>query len=114
MAFNGNQIGTIRDYLNSNNIPTANKSRYNQETFWENKTLKNILKNKAYIGITIQNKRSRISYKNRKIRKNPEESWIIVEHTHEPIIDKKVFDVVQKMVIVENYNRNEKKKFLIT
>ena len=64
MAFNGNQIGTIREYLNRNNIPTANKLRYNKETFWENKTIKNILKNKAYIGITIQNKRSRISYKN--------------------------------------------------
>ena len=113
MAFNGNKIGTIRDYLNSNNIPTANKSRYNQETFWENKTIKNILKNKAYIGITIQNKRSRISYKNRKIRKNPEESWIVVENTHEPIIDKKIFDIVQKMIIVENYNRNEKKNMFL-
>ena len=109
MASNGNQVGTIRDYLNSSNIPTANKLRYNKETFWKNKTVKNILKNKAYIGTTVQNKRSRISYKNRKIRANPEEKWIIVENTHEPIIDKKVFDIVQKMVIVQNYNRNEKK-----
>lgn len=76
MASNGKQVGTIRDYLNSNNIPTANKSRYNKETFWENKTVKNILKNKAYIGTTVQNKRSRISYKNRKIRTNSEEKWI--------------------------------------
>ena len=114
MASNGSQVGTIRDYLNSNNIPTANKSRYNKDTFWENKTLKNILKNKVYIGTTVQNKRSRISYKNRKIRTNPEEKWIEVENTHEPIIDKKIFDTVQKMVIVQNYNRNEKKnKFLL-
>lgn len=113
MASNGKQVGTIRDYLNSNNIPTANKSRYNKETFWENKTVKNILKNKAYIGTTVQNKRSRISYKNRKIRPNSEEKWIIVENTHEPIIDKKVFDTVQKMVIVQNYNRNEKKNMFL-
>ena len=113
MASNGNQVGTIRNYLNSNNIPTANKSRYNKETFWENKTVKNILKNKAYIGTTVQNKRSRISYKNRKIRPNSEEKWIIVENTHEPIIDKKVFDTVQKMVIVQNYNRNEKKNMFL-
>ena len=114
MASNGNQVGTIRDYLNDNDIPTANKSRYNKETFWENKTVKNILKNKVYIGTTVQNKRSRISYKNRKIRTNPEEKWIEVENTHEPIIDKKIFDTVQKMVIVQNYNRNEKKnKFLL-
>ena len=113
MAFSGNQVGTIRDYLNNSHIPTANKSRYNKETYWENKTIKNILKNKVYIGTTVQNKRSRISYKNRKIRPNSEEKWIIVENTHESIIDKKVFDSVQKMVIVQNYNRNEKKNMFL-
>ena len=38
MAFAGEQVGVIRDYLNSNNISTANNSRYNKETYWENKT----------------------------------------------------------------------------
>ena len=102
-------MGTIRDYLNSNNIPTANQSRYNKDSFWENKTIKNILRNKVYIGTTEQNKRIRISYKNRKLRPNPKEQWNVVENTHPPIIDKKVFDMVQKMVIVQSYNRNEKK-----
>lgn len=32
-----------------------------------------------------------------------------MENTHEPIIEKQVFDKVQRMVIVQNYNRNEKK-----
>ncbi len=67
-----------------------------------------------YIGNTVQNKRSRISYKNRKLRSNPQEQWNIVENTHEPIIEKQLFDKVQKMVIVQKYNRNEKKhKFLL-
>lgn len=67
-----------------------------------------------YIGNTIQNKRSRISYKNRKIKSNPQEQWNIVENTHEPIIDRQVFYKVQKMIIVHKYNRNEKKhKFLL-
>ena len=38
MAFAGEQVGVIRDYLNSNNIPTANNLRYNKETYLENKT----------------------------------------------------------------------------
>ncbi len=76
--------------------------------------MKNILKNEVYIGNTVQNKRSRISYKNRKIKSNPQEQWNIVENTHEPIIDKQVFNKAQKMVIVQRYNRNEKKhKFLL-
>lgn len=67
-----------------------------------------------YIGNTVQNKRSRISYKNRKLRNNPQEQWNVVENTHEPIIEKQIFDKVQKMVIVQKYNRNEKKhKFLL-
>ncbi len=64
---------------------------------------------KYIAGTTVQNKRSRINYKNRKLRPNPKEEWNIVENTHEPIIDKKTFDTVQKMVITQNYNRNEKK-----
>ena len=95
-------------------MPTANQIRYNKLTFWENKTIKNILKNEVYIGNSIQNKRSRISYKNRKIKSNPHQQWNIVENTHEPIIDRQVFYKVQKMIIVQKYNRNEKKhKFLL-
>ena len=114
MALAGTNIGDIRNYLNNNNIPTASQIRYNKATFWENKTIKRILQNKAYIGVTIQNKRSRISYKNRRLRVNPEEQWQIVENTHKSIIDKIDFDRVQKLHIAQKYNRNEKKnQFLL-
>lgn len=109
MAVNGNGINTIRDYLNSHQIPTANQLRYNKASFWENKAIKNILTNGVYIGNTVQNKRSRISYKNRKLRANPKEEWIIIENTHESIIDKVTFEKVQKMNIAQKYQRNEKK-----
>lgn len=109
MAKMGNSLGNIREYLNSNNIPTTSKLRYNKATFWENKTIKNILRNEIYIGVTIQNKRSRVSYKNRKLRANPKEQWNIVENTHEPIISRGDFYAVQKMIVTQKYNRNEKK-----
>lgn len=109
MAKAGKQIGVIRDYLNDNKIPTASILRNGKVTFWSNKTIKNILRHEIYTGTTIQNKRSRISYKNRKMRENPKEQWYIVENTHEPIINKKTFDTVQKMVIVKKYERHEKK-----
>ncbi len=64
---------------------------------------------KYIAGTTVQNKRSRINYKNRKIRPNPKEQWNIVENTHKPIIDKKTFEMVQKMLITQNYNQNKKK-----
>ena len=109
MAKTGVTISTIKNYLNENNIPTASKIRYNRPTFWENKSIKLILSNEIYTGVTVQNKRSRINYKNRKLKPNPKEQWIIVENTHTAIIDKKTFDNVQKMEITQKYNRNEKK-----
>lgn len=55
-----------------------------------------------------------MNYKNRRLKANSKEQWVRVENTHEPIIDKKVFDRIQKMVITQQYNRNEKKhKFLL-
>ena len=114
MAYSGKQIGEIKKWLIDNKVPTASQIRYNKATFWENKTVKQILTNPIYIGTTIQNKRSRISYKNRKLKANPKEQWIIVENTHEPIIEKDIFNTIQKMVIAQKYNRNEKKnKFLL-
>lgn len=114
MAYSGKELHDIKDYLVNNNIPTANQMRYNKQTFWENRAIKNILKNPIYIGTTIQNKNSRINYKNRKLRPNPKEQWHIVENTHEPIISKEVFEVVQKMAVTQKYGRNEKKhQFLL-
>ena len=65
MAFAGEQVGVIRDYLNSNNISTANNSRYNKETYWENKTGK-IFPFKIFLKIlkkSIDKNRHRCYYK---------------------------------------------------
>ena len=48
MANAGDSVGVIKNYLNSNKIPTANGIRYNKPSFWENKTVKQILTNKIY------------------------------------------------------------------
>ncbi|MCI9016912.1 MAG: hypothetical protein HFJ53_07105 [Clostridia bacterium] len=34
-------------------MSTANHLRYNKASFWENKTIKNILTNRVYIGNTV-------------------------------------------------------------
>lgn len=113
MASNGKTLGDITKYLNQNKIPTPGQIRNNKVTFWENKTVKNILKNEVYIGNTVQNKRNKMSYKNKRIRVVPKEQWIRVENTHEPIIDGATFYKIQKMVIVQKYDRNEKKNFFL-
>ena len=54
--------------------------------FWNDVTVKTILRNEVYIGHVVQNKTGTVSYKttNRSATGNPE--WIKVENTHEPLI----------------------------
>ena len=71
-----------------------NKTSYN----WNEVTLCNMLKNEVYIGNTVQNKRSIISYKVKKFRTVDKEEHIRVENTHEAIISKDEFNAVQQLI----------------
>lgn len=82
-----------------------NKTSYN----WNEVTLCNMLKNEVYIGNTVQNKRSIISYKVKKFRIVDKEEHIRVENTHEAIIDKDTFEKVQR--IIEKRGTNTKLKY---
>ena len=86
------------------------KSHYNLKYGeWHSKTIRDILTNRMYIGDMVQNRRSKVNYKVKKVVKNNESDYIIVENTHEPIIDKEIFYEVQKR-IPKNKGRNEKKE----
>ena len=76
---------------------------------WHSKTIRDILTNRMYIGDLVQNKRNKINYKVKKIIKNDPNNYIIVENTHDAIIDKGLFYEVQKR-IPKNAGRNEKKE----
>lgn len=65
---------------------------------WTVAQVKSILKDETYIGNSVHNKQTNISYKNKKRVRKPEEEWIRVEGTHEPIISKDVFEQVQKQI----------------
>ncbi len=67
-------------------------------TFWKYFAIAGILGNEMYIGNLVQGKYGSVSYKTKKNRPLPREKWIRVEHTHEPIIDKELWDMVQKMI----------------
>ena len=76
---------------------------------WHPKTIKDILTNQMYIGDMVQNRRSKVNYKVKKVIKNNPNEYIIVENTHEAIIDKETFYEVQKR-IPKNVARFEKKE----
>ncbi len=117
MYANGHGSVEIVNYLDTNNYlsPTGyrktgivqdeNKSNYN----WNEVTLCNMLKNEVYIGNTVQNKKSVVSYKVKKIRTVEKGNQIRVNNTHEPIIDKDTFEKVQ--CILEKRGTNTKLKY---
>lgn len=74
---------------------------------WHAKTIQDILTNRIYTGDLVQNRRNKVNYKVKKIVKNNPKDYIVVENTHEPIIDKATFYEVQKR-LPKNVGRNEK------
>ena len=121
MYANGHGSVEIVNYLNSNKYlsPTGYRKTglvqdVNNTSFnWNEVTLCNILKNEVYIGNTVQNKRSIISYKVKKFRTVDKEEHIRVENTHEPIIDKDVFEKVQCIIEKRGANTKLKHEYLL-
>ncbi len=65
---------------------------------WSYKTIRDILRNEMYIGNMVQNVFTKKSFREKKMIRNKKEDWIIVEGTHEPIIDKETFYQVQELL----------------
>lgn len=122
LFLSGKKINEIKNIFNEEKVPTFSSLRKrnfkrkgsngNIYGYWTNTTIKKILTNRLYTGDMIQNRRSRISYKYRKIVYNPKEQWIIVENTHEPIIDKKSFKKIQKILPKQKSRDDKKEEFL--
>ncbi|MBR1750426.1 MAG: recombinase family protein [Ruminococcus sp.] len=64
---------------------------------WSNRTISDILENVVYIGHTLCLKTEVLSYKVKKRLKNPSEKQVLTENTHEPIIDKTTWEIVQQI-----------------
>ena len=117
MYANGHGSSEIVNFLNLNKylspagyrktgrIRDENKTNYN----WNEVTLCNMLKNEVYIGNTVQNKKTIISYKVKKVKNVDKSQYIRVNNTHEAIIDKDTFEKVQ--CIIEKRGTNTRPKY---
>ena len=113
LAVQGRGAASITRILTEEKVPTPgwlNYQRYG--TFanhfadappekayaWTIAIVKEILKSETYIGNSVHNKQTNISFKDkRKVRKS-ESEWWRVENTHEAIISKEDFQTVQGMI----------------
>lgn len=65
---------------------------------WAAVSVKRILTNRVYIGYMEQGKQEKLSYKMKKRRIRPEAEWIQVKDTHEAVISKSDFWLVQSLL----------------
>lgn len=117
LCLNGLTCFKIANKLTLENVKTPAqyynfnwKNNYNMNMGkWHPKTIKDILTNRLYTGDLVQNRRSKVNYKIKKVVYNKECDYIVVPNTHEAIIDKELFDRVQSL-IPKNVGRNEKRE----
>ena len=77
---------------------------------WEVVSINRILTNEMYTGTMVQGINSKINYKIKQSRSVPKEDWIRVENTHEAIVEKTVFDEVQRLLEFDTRTAPEKRE----
>ena len=72
-----------------------------------------MLQNETYIGNMVQGRTVKVSYKSKKSLRQPKENWVVVENTHEPLIDREAFEKVQRLVNSRKRTRSRTYDFLL-
>ena len=99
----------IARMLNARGIPNPTEYkrlhglRYQQpkrknSTLWKYSAISHMLTNEMYIGNMVQGKYGSVSYKTKQNKPRPKENWYRMEHTHEAIIDRGLWDRVQTLI----------------
>ena len=83
-------------YKQSKGLPVGNKG--SGHTMWTGRMIHAILTNPTYAGDLAQGRYRVKSYKVHEIETVPEDEWVRVSNTHEAIIDRETFDMVQSLL----------------
>ena len=73
------------------------KEEYPNPHNWNGYMVGQILSKQEYIGDTVNFRSHKESYKDNSSIPNPKEEWLIFENTHEAIIDRETWELVQKL-----------------
>jgi len=73
-----------------------------KEAIWQCSTVDSILRNRTYLGDTIQGVFDCPRFKRTPTKIKPKDEWIITPKTHEPIVSAETFELVQKLIDARN------------
>ncbi len=120
LALSGMSCRKIATMLNEEGIPTpaaycgwkvGNPGPYTG--LWSSERISETLKNETYIGNMVQGRSVKISYKSKKCLKQDPANWVVVEGTHEPLVDAETFHKVQMLVNSRRHTRSRTYDFLL-
>lgn len=113
MRIRGYNNRRIADYLNEHGIPSpmeykmllhwryTTSFKLEPQAKWSPIAVERVLKNEIYTGVMVQGKERTLNYKIKKRIKVNQEDWIRVPDTHEAIISKEDFAIVQKLMLCD-------------
>ena len=87
---------------------TNYSSRLIDRDSWNISTVKKILSNRIYTGDMVQHTQTKVNYKSKKKITLDESLWVIVEDTHEPLVDKETFKYIKSLGKRKTRNYNLK------
>jgi DNA invertase Pin-like site-specific DNA recombinase len=89
-------IETPGVYLGKMGLGTQRKRVAKFPCRWCGTQIIAMLKKPEYIGHTVNFRSSKPSYKDKDKIHNPPEEWVVFENTHEPIVDKEIWELAQR------------------
>ena len=120
MALSGMSCRNIATLLNQEGVPTpatyANLPVVRPGPYtglWSSERISDMLQNETYIGNMVQGRSVKISYKSKKCLKQNPANWVVVEGTHEPLVDAETFRKVRMLVNSRRYTRSRTYDFLL-
>ena len=101
-SLNERNIKPPREYLNIKGVKANSEG-------WKEITITRIVSNPVYIGTMVGAKTVKPSFRRKERIRNTKENQIIVENTHEPIIDIETFNKCQ--MLKERFKNNRNRKY---
>lgn len=120
LALSGMSCRQIATTLNKEGVPTpatycgwkvSNPGPYTG--LWSSERVSAMLQNETYIGNMVQGRMVKVSYKSKKCLRQVPEDWVVVEGTHEPLIDTESFRKVQLLLNSRRSTRSRTYDFLL-
>ena len=98
-----NHLGILSpmEYKQANGVKYGCGYKIHSKALWSSVAVRRILTSVVYLGVMEQAKRTTPNYKVKREIQRPQDEWIRVEGTHDPIISQDDFDLVARLLLLD-------------